>query len=90
MVGRCERGHGRARCAKSASRGRVRMATSGRPNRRKCQTFFGYVAGKCLIPNGDQAPGADETAVKYQAHCVTEMIPNRTELHAKPPPYQWA
>jgi hypothetical protein len=29
---------------------------------------------KSLIPNGDQAPGADETAVKYQAHCVTEMI----------------
>jgi len=39
---------------------------------------------------GDQAPGADETAVKYQAHCVTEMIPNRTELNAKPPPYRWA
>jgi hypothetical protein len=69
-----------------ASRGCVRMATSRRPNRRKCQTFFIHVAGKSLIPNGDQAPGADETAVKYQAHCVTEMIPNRTELNAKPPP----
>ena len=62
----------------------------GRPNRRKCQTFFIHVAGKSLIPNGDQAPGADETAVKYQAHCVTKIIPNRTELNAKPPPYRWA
>ncbi len=30
-----------------------------------------------MIPNGDQAPGADETAVTNQAHCVIEI--SRTE-----------
>jgi hypothetical protein len=65
MAGRRESRPWPGKLRQVASRGCVRTATSRRPNRRKCQTVFIHVAGKSLIPNGDQAPGADETAVKY-------------------------